>query len=1099
MKKLSGLIFFIFVFDILFSQTGTPFIKNFSPEEYRAEGQIWAAAQDNNGIMYFGGNSEVLIYDGTEWQNIKLPKKSPVRSLCKNDEGKIFVGAVGEFGYLDFDGKNGIKYISLSDSLDSLYRSFSDVWTVKSANGNVWFASNEFLFRYNPGKNPSVKKINTDAPPFLLYKAGKEEVFVSIRRKGTYKLKGDSIIPLKGMEKEHPWFMISYNSESKLTGDLNGLAIYSPNAPDSDKIFTTETYFNKKDIEATNNFLNTNQLYTGAVNLGNGRFAVGTIRNGVIIINSSGKIINIINEKKGLQSNTVHYLFKDNRNELWASTAYGISKIDINSPYELFTKKQGINGSIYDVLYFHDKFYVTSNLGLYYYTSGEFKGVQKLSGKDALQILSPFIFHTETDSLFFVNTVYGMYRIDKNYPVKINSINYGSIIQSDSQKNTVYYTVNYDLYRMTFQNKSFLSPEKIAEFGNLVYIGCEFDKADLLLILDGKPVLYNSETHSSTDIKINAEINDINKIDTTIFAYTDKGLFVYNSVKKEFIRDKKYTEYLPEHIEILQFEKFSEGNYLLLARNPETNKTFVAKIYKKEGKYFSETVPYKRFSGINTIHKSGDSILWALNNKTLYKYTIRNHKNFYRKGNCIIRKIKLKNDSIIFSGILPSGKPAKKGLQNIRIDYSYNDISFKFTLTSYEGDENEFSYKLENGRKNKWSDWSKINFKEYTNLHEGSYTFFVKGRSVYGIESQPVSYTFEILPPWYRTIYAYIVYLVLLGFLIWGFVKLNAKRLEKENIRLDNMVKERTAEILTQKEEIQTQADYLEEVNTELNQKNEEIKSIADNLKEANIKIKEKNKYITDSINYAKKIQTAVLPSDTEISKILSDFFIIYKPKDIVSGDFYSIKKRGDYIIAAVADCTGHGVPGGFLAMMGTTVLNDVIQDIKITNPAAALEKMRETVKKSLHQNRYMESRNEGIEIALCAIDTNDLSLEFAGANHPLFIVRQKDEQPEMTELSADNQPIGIHYKEKPFALKKFRLQEGDMIYMFSDGYFDQFGGPDRKKFLLKNLKNLLTEVSKDSVKIQKRKILNAFNSWKGKNKQVDDVLLLGIRVKNFK
>ncbi len=1091
MKKVSAVIFFILYSAFLFSQRGIPFIKNFLPEEYQAEGQIWAAEQDNYGIMYFGGNSEILIYDGNNWQTLKLPDNSPVRSLCKTDDGTIFVGATGNFGYLAPDKKNGFKYISLSRQSDSIANSFSDVWTMKSDGNNVWFATNEFLFRYNSKKKPSVIKINTDKPPFLLYKADKD-VFVSIRGKGTYKLKGDSLIPVKGLEKIHPWFIIPYNNtDSKIIGNIDGLSIYNPNISD-----TSEVFFDKKSIKETNNFLNTNQLYTGAADLGNGRFAVGTIRSGIIIIDKTGKIINIINEEKGLPSNTVHYLFTDKQNELWACTAYGISKTDINSPYELFDKKQGIKGSIYDVLRFKNKFYVTTNLGLYYYEKGKFKGVEKLSGKYALQILSPFIFNTGTDSLFFVNTIYGMYRIEKNQPFKINNINYNSAIQSDFLRNTVYLTINYELYKMIFQNNTFLPPEKIDKFNEIVYIGYELNKENLILILNNKAVKYNLKTKTSTNININAEINDINKIDNKIIAYTDKGLYIYNAEKNSFLKDSIYTKNLSGNNEILQFEKFSENNYWLLARQTDNNKTFVAKIYNQSGTFCVEKSPYKRFSGISIIHKDGDSILWALNSKTLYKFNLNNTKNFKQKEECVIRKIKLKNDSLIFSGIISSKNT--KPEQNITIKYSENNISFEFALTSYEGNINEFSYKLENGKSKEWSDPAETNFKEYTNLYEGEYTFSVKGRNIYGIESDPVSFTFIILPPLYRTWYAYVIYLMLLISFIWIFVKLNAKRLEKENIRLDNIVKERTAEILTQKEEIQTQADYLEDINNELNQKNEEISTIAENLKEANTKINIKNKYILDSINYAQKIQRAVLPSEKEIKKYFTDFFLINKPKDIVSGDFYFIKKRGDYLIIAVADCTGHGVPGGFLAMMGMAVLSDTIQDPKITNPAAALERMRKTVKTSLHQTEYLDSRNEGIEIALCAINTKDLTLEFAGANHPLFIVRQSGEKSEMIELEADLQPVGIHYKEKPFSLKQFQLLEGDMLYMFSDGYFDQFGGPDKKKFLLKNLKDLLTEVSDESVKIQKRKILNAFNTWKGKNVQVDDVLMLGIRIKNI-
>ncbi|MCF6183960.1 MAG: hypothetical protein L3J56_04920, partial [Bacteroidales bacterium] len=517
MNKAFYFVFFLLISDLLFSQTGTPFIKNFSPEDFQNETQIWDAVQDNSGIMFFGCNTGILQYDGQTWQKISVPNNSPVRSLCINNKGIIFAGSVGEFGYLKLTNTEGYKYISLSDKTVGLNSHFTDVWTVETAGKNVYFATAEFLFRYNPDKIPSVKKISTANPPFLLYKP-KQEVYVSIRGKGTGKLIGDSIIPLKGLEKVHPWFMISYNKSCDIIGNLDGLTVYCPAAESSDKVISSDTLFNKKYIEATNNFLRKNQLYTGAVALGNNKFAIGTLRNGVIIINQYGKIINIINESKGLQNNTIHALYKDFQNELWVCTADGISKIDINSPYELFDKNDGIKGSIYDVLRFHNKFYVTTNLGLYYYTNSGFEGVKGLSGKDAIQILSFFIFKTETDSVFFVNTIYGMYRINKNKPTKINALNYSSFIQSEFKKNTVYYTKDYSLYKMTFRNNTFINPEKISVFKSLVNIGSEINKDNLILIINEKPVIYNLVTHNFSEIKTDIKVFDTEQVGKTIFA-----------------------------------------------------------------------------------------------------------------------------------------------------------------------------------------------------------------------------------------------------------------------------------------------------------------------------------------------------------------------------------------------------------------------------------------------------------------------------------------------------------------------------------------------------------------------------------------------------
>ncbi len=727
---------------------------------------------------------------------------------------------------------------------------------------------------------------------------------------------------------------------------------------------------------------------------------------------------------------------------------------------------------------------------MYLFNGKKFEGTKNLSGKDAMQVLMLFIFKTEKDSFLIANTIKGMYVVYNNRAVLIRDLSFESIVMSDFFPETAYLTSGYGLYKITYKNNAFSKPEKIKNFNNIIYTGKEVNRNNMLLLIENKPVLFNVKTKKLT---INTEISDFIKINDKIYALTKKGIYIFNKNTESFTKDTAYLSYPVKETEILKFTKFGKNKYWVLAKR--NNKTFIAKIIKTGNKYTSEISPYTRLTSVNTFYADGDSLLWANSNKKLFKYNISSFKDFSKKENCLIRTVKLNNDSVIYGGYLPEN--FKKTVS----DYHFNNYYFEFALTSFDGEKNEYSYKLENGKSVPWSGWTETNFKEYTNLYEGKYIFTVKGRNIYGIESDPVSFEFEILPPLFRSIPAYFAYLVLLTLFIRTLIKLNAKRLEKENIRLDNIVKERTAEILTQKEEIQTQTDYLEEINTELNQKNEEISTIAENLKAANTKINEKNKYILSSINYAQKIQNAVLPSEKEISEYISDFFIIFKPKDIVSGDFYFVKKRGNHLIIAVADCTGHGVPGGFLAMMGIAVLSDVIQDPKITNPAAALEKMQSIIKQSLRQNKYLDSQNDGIEIALCAINTNDLTLKFAGANHPLYIARKKENTDisGITELPADSQPVGIHYREQPFTLKRFNLKEGDMIYMFTDGYFDQFGGQGKKKFMLKNLTTLLKEVSESSVKIQKRKILTAFNLWKGNNKQVDDDLLIGIRVKNFK
>jgi serine phosphatase RsbU (regulator of sigma subunit) len=260
-------------------------------------------------------------------------------------------------------------------------------------------------------------------------------------------------------------------------------------------------------------------------------------------------------------------------------------------------------------------------------------------------------------------------------------------------------------------------------------------------------------------------------------------------------------------------------------------------------------------------------------------------------------------------------------------------------------------------------------------------------------------------------------------------------------------------------------------------------------LQKAYALIEEKNKDITDSIYYAKRIQNSILPKDNHITALFPDHFVLYKPKDIVSGDFYWISNcAGKKIIAAV-DCTGHGVPGAFMSMAGSSLLNEIVNEKNITSPTQILNHLRERLMQTLQQTGADGESKDGMDIALCVFDGN--TLEFAGANNPLYLIRNK----ELQEFKSDKQPIGVHAgAEKPFTSAKIELQKGDTIYIFSDGYVDQFGGPNGKKFMSKRFKDLLLSISGLTLSEQKNALDKAIEEWKGAGQQVDDILVIGLR-----
>lgn len=297
-----------------------------------------------------------------------------------------------------------------------------------------------------------------------------------------------------------------------------------------------------------------------------------------------------------------------------------------------------------------------------------------------------------------------------------------------------------------------------------------------------------------------------------------------------------------------------------------------------------------------------------------------------------------------------------------------------------------------------------------------------------------------------------------------ALLKMREGLAENERV-LERKVVERTEEVVRQKSEIEA--------------KNEELEILY--------------KQVTDSIHYAKRIQEAILPPHNVINQLLPNSFVLYKPKDIVSGDFYWIEKKNNMTYFAAVDCTGHGVPGAFMSLVGHNILKDIIKNTGgVIKPSEILDLLREGVVNTLRVDESGKQTKDGMDMTLCAINFDTLELQYAAAFNPLYIIRDG----ELILHPANKFPIGLFIGEKTgFDNHSIQLQKGDQIFIFSDGYADQFGGPTGKKFMIGNFRKLLTQVSTLSPSDQKAKLNEVLLTWQGDQEQVDDVLVIGVKV----
>ena len=260
--------------------------------------------------------------------------------------------------------------------------------------------------------------------------------------------------------------------------------------------------------------------------------------------------------------------------------------------------------------------------------------------------------------------------------------------------------------------------------------------------------------------------------------------------------------------------------------------------------------------------------------------------------------------------------------------------------------------------------------------------------------------------------------------------------------------------------------------------------------------IEKQRKSLTDSIRYAGNIQKAILPSNEIFQRILPNSFVLFRPRDIVSGDFFWIAKKEHRVVVVAGDCTGHGVPGAFMSILGITYLNEITSKDDIPPANRILNILREKIMKALHQTGDEFEQRDGMDLALYIVDYENKELQFSGANNPLYLIRKNS----LIEYKGDRMPIGINAtEEKSFKTNRIPLEKNDAIYIFTDGYADQFGGPEGKKFKYRKFRQMLMSMQKSSIKSQKERLWNEFLAWKGQHDQVDDVLIIGYRYKEMK
>lgn len=517
------------------------------------------------------------------------------------------------------------------------------------------------------------------------------------------------------------------------------------------------------------------------------------------------------------------------------------------------------------------------------------------------------------------------------------------------------------------------------------------------------------------------------------------GVFVYNG--KAFINYKIKNGLISDFISLIVTDK--KGNVWL-----GTNKG-ISKFDASKKQFYTYTSG-DGFTGVETklraVYQDRASRLWFGTVNGVYCYTP--DKDQAVKQEPVVKFTGLRVNQIEV--------PLQ---EELNLSYKENSLIFEFVGISLSNPDGVLYQVQLEGSDETWKTLSKENTAIYSNLPPNQYVFKVKACNASGICTQnPISLKVVITPPYWKTWWFYLLVFVSVVSILFTYIKLRERKLMLEKRILEEKVNERTAEVV---------------------EKNKELDAI--------------NKDITASIRYAKRIQDAILPPDEYVKAHLPNTFVLFKPKDIVSGDFYFMADKGEHVIFAAVDCTGHGVPGAFMSIVGHNLLERIVGEHGITQPSRILDELNKSLSETLRQSELEDNTvRDGMDVALCSYNRKTHVLQYAGAFNALWLVRDK----ELIEIKADKFPIGNTKQNENSKFKNHEvpLQKGDTVYVFSDGYCDQFGGPGGKKFKASNLRNLLLNSQHLNMDEQSELLNTTIESWRGNHEQVDDILVIGTR-----
>jgi len=1014
---------------------------HFTEKEGLSNNLVCSIIEDKSGNLWFGTDGGVSKYDGKSFVHFTEKEglsDNNLLAILEDRKGNIWFGTDGG-GVSKYDGESFVHFTKKEGLINNNILSM-----IEDKNGNIWFGTDGGVCKYDGESfiHFTEKDGLNDNTVWSILEDNKGNIWFGTFG-GVSKYDGESFVNFTKNEG------LSNNTILSIKQDKNENIWFGTNGGVSKYDGKSFVHFTENEGLSNNNLL-------AILEDKNGNIWFGTDGGGVS--KYKGESFVHLTKKEGLSDHNVLSILEDKNGSIWFGTAGGgVCKYNGESIIH-FTEKEGLSDiSVMSIL--EDR-----NGNLWFGTYGG--GVSKYDGES-------FVHFTEKEGLSN-NTVYSILE-DKNGYIwfgtdgggvsKYNGESFVHFTEKEGLSNNYVFSILEDkdgnLWFGTagggvskYDGKSFIHlTEKEGLSDNTVYSILEDKNGNLwfgtngggVCKYDGKSFIYFTEKEGLTDNTIYSILEDKNNQDVRIWLSTGNGLNELVEIKGGI-------------------QKVKQGQKDLEKINPV--KYTINRFEKNDGLKGMDFYP-------NSALIDSRNRAWWGNEKSLTKLDMNKFNKATYLPVVSMNSLEINEQFLDYRNLTDSLRntinfndldPFKNYPLNLKLPFYKNHLTFHFSAIDWSAPHKiQYSYLME-GLNTTWSQPSKEAKADYRNIPYGTFTFKVRAIGESGQWSKAFGYTFTINPPWWHTWWARSLYSIFALIFIFTLISWRTAKLKQGQKKLEIMVDNATKKIKEQKNKAEKQRDEIEEAHKE----------------------------ITDSINYAERIQRSFLATDELLNKNLGEYFVFFQPKDVVSGDFYWAGELSNGNFAMVnADSTGHGVPGAIMSILNISSIEKAI-DKGLTSPVDIFNDTRKTIIERLKKDGSQEGGKDGMDASIICFDFKNNKFTYTAAQNPIWVIRNG----EVIQIKGEKMPVGKHDMDSiPFVGGEFEIEKGDKIYTLTDGFQDQFGGPKSKKFMIKNMREYILSISHLPMKEQQQKISEVFLNWKGDLEQVDDVCIIGVKI----